>query len=179
MTSDSSQAIDARVRAAAAGDARAVRALLSELLPRSRNLVRYLVRGDADVDDIAQEALVAVLRGLPTYRADGSFRAWSDRITARVTFAYLKRTRSRREVELPDLSLVADPGAPPDEYAIRRQTVRMLDRLPDDQRQVLVLHHVMGMSLPEVAGELCVPLETARSRLRLAKQKLRALRGEP
>jgi RNA polymerase sigma-70 factor (ECF subfamily) len=70
----------------------------------------------------------------------------------------------------------------PDEYTLRRKTVRMLDDLPDDQRQALVMHHVVGLSVPELAAELGIPFETARSRLRLGVQKLREQlrrRGSP
>ena len=80
---------DPRVAAAARGDRAAAQALLTELLPRARNLIRYLVRGDADVDDIAQEALISVVRGLPGYRGEGAFQSWVDRIVARTAFAHL------------------------------------------------------------------------------------------
>jgi RNA polymerase sigma-70 factor (ECF subfamily) len=50
----------------------------------------------------------------------------------------------------------------------------LLDELPDDQRQAVVMHHVLGLSMPELATELGIPFETARSRLRLGIQKLRA-----
>jgi RNA polymerase sigma-70 factor (ECF subfamily) len=85
---------DPRITAAASGDRTAAESLCRELLPRVRNLVRYLVRGDARVDDIAQEALIAVLRGLATYRGDGRFEAWVDRVVARSTFAALRRLRA-------------------------------------------------------------------------------------
>ncbi|WP_428262397.1 RNA polymerase sigma factor [Haliangium sp.] len=164
-----------RVQAAAAGDRAAAESLLAELLPRIRNLVRYLVRGDRDVDDIAQEALIAIARGLPGYRGEGSVQAWADRITARATFAHLRRCRRDDEqVHLPDLSVVPAPGAGPEQYASRRQMVRRLDDLPHEQRHALVLHHVLGLSVPEIARELEVSPETVRSRLRLGKAKLRA-----
>ena len=59
-----------------------------------RNLVRYFVRGDAEVDDLAQESLVTILRGLPTYRGEGSVYSWSDRIVVRTVFAYLRKARA-------------------------------------------------------------------------------------
>jgi RNA polymerase sigma-70 factor (ECF subfamily) len=52
---------------------------------------------------------------------------------------------------------------------------KLLDKLSEEQRRVLVLHHVMGMSVPEMAEELEVPFETVRSRLRLGKAHLREL----
>jgi len=167
------------VRAAAEGDRGAAEALLRELLPRVRNLVRYLVRGDVDVDDISQEALLAVLKGLRTYRGDGSLTSWVDRVVARATFAHLKKSRKARALlaDGADLASVPDRGQPPDRYASRRDAVKLLDELPYDQRHVLVLHHVMGMTVGEVAGEIGAPVETVRSRIRIGKQKLRALHG--
>lgn len=167
---------DPRIEAAVRGDRRAAQALLEELLPRVRNLVRYLVRGDADVDDIAQQALIAILHALPGYRAEGSLRAWADRITVRTTMAHLRRRRAEqgaRERHAPDLRAVRDPDAPPDVYVHRRDVARLLDALPDEQREAVVLHHVVGLSAPELAESLGVPFETARSRLRLGMKKLR------
>src|SRR5215471_1400492 len=138
--------IDPGVVAAARGDRAAAAALLRQVAPRVRNLVRYLIRGDADVDDIAQEAMVAILAGLGSFRGEGTFRSWCDRVAARQTFASLRRRRRDRLelVEPEPLAelLTIDAGA--DEYAARRQLVRTLDRLPTEQRHALVLHHVVG-----------------------------------
>jgi RNA polymerase sigma-70 factor, ECF subfamily len=167
---------DPRLGAAAAGDRAAVESLLLELLPRVRNLVRYLVRGDDAVDDMAQEALIAVLRGLPTYRAEGTLTAWADRVTARAVFTELRRRRAvrgRLELLRDDAAEAEAAGGDPEEYLARRRAVERLDELPDEQRQALVLHHLVGLSVPELARELAVPAETVRSRLRLGKQRLR------
>jgi RNA polymerase sigma-70 factor, ECF subfamily len=166
-----------RVRAAAAGDRTAAGELCAELLPRIRNLIRYLVRGDADVDDIAQEALIAVLKGLPGYRGEGALSSWADRIAVRVTFASLRKRRSAERLhdDRRDLTLVPDPGGAPDQYAVRRELVGLLDELPAEQRHALVLHHVLEMTVPEIAEELGVKFETVRSRLRLGRNSLRAL----
>ena len=174
-----SQPIDSRIAAAARGDRAATEALLTELLPRVRNLVRYLVRGDRDVDDIAQEALIAIARGLAGFRGEGALTAWADRIAARATFAYLRRERRApgHGLDGPDLAAVPHPGDGPDRYAERRQLVRLLDQLPDEQRHALVLHHAMGLSVPEMAESLGISAETVRSRLRLGKARLRALDG--
>src|SRR3954470_13400032 len=88
---------DPRVAAAARGDRAAAEALCRELLPRVRNLVRYLLRGDSRVDDVAQEALIAVLRGLGTFRGEGRFESWVDRVVARTTFATIRRIRAETQ----------------------------------------------------------------------------------
>ncbi|WP_233613867.1 MULTISPECIES: RNA polymerase sigma factor [Corallococcus] len=172
---------DARLTAAMRGQRDATESLLLELLPRVRNLVRYLVRGDMDVEDIAQESLIALVRGLPTYRGDGRFHGWVDRVVVRTTFAWLKRSRSREARYSGDpVELLAVPSdeAPADEYVHRRHLVTLLDRLSTEQRHALVLHHVLELSVQEISTELGVPFETVRSRLRLGRTALRALASD-
>jgi RNA polymerase sigma-70 factor (ECF subfamily) len=162
------------VEAAQAGDRAAAARIVAAILPRVRNLVRYLIRGDEDVDDVAQEALVLVLRGLGGYRAQGSFRSWADRMVARATFAWLERRKAQRERALEAVDVSPEAGGV-DEYLLRRKMARALDTLPFEQRHALVLHHVLEMSVPEVAEEMRAPIETVRSRLRLGRVRLREL----
>jgi len=145
-----------------------------------RNLVRYLLRGDARVDDVAQEALIAVLRGLATFRGDGRFESWVDRIVARTAFAAIRRIRAQTqpgEHAAVDDAPGADDGDSRDRYALRRELAEALDRLPQDQRESLVLHFAVGMTVPEIADAVAAPIETVRSRLRLGKAALRGALG--
>lgn len=120
---------------------------------------------------------MTILRGLRTYRGDGAFRSWSDRVVARCVFAARKRGSAEVATDL-------EPGAPNelsrssetptgDAYCERREMAAHLDTLPEAQRSALVLHYVLGLTVPEVADELGVPAETVRSRLRLGKGQLR------
>lgn len=164
---------------AADGDARATEKLFDALLPRVRNLARYLVRNDQEVDDLAQDALVALYRGLASYRGEGSFRAWADRVTARRIFRSLKERRSRATISLessPEPRV--EPHFEMPAYAWRRTLVTCLDRLSLEQRQAVVMHFVVGMTVPEVASEVGTPVETARSRIRLGMAKLKTLFAE-
>ena len=165
----------ARARAAA-GSRAAAGALMAEILPRVRNLVRYLVRGDQGVDDLAQEALVAILRGLATYRGDAPLLAWVDRVVVRSTFERRRRERVRNtreggEIPGDDAPLMRESA--PDLGLDRRALVLALEQMNPQQRDALVLHHVVGMSVPEVAAALEAPVETVRSRLRLGMAQLR------
>ena len=160
---------------AARGDRQAAELLLRSLLPRVRNLVRYFVRGDAEVDDLAQESLVTILRGLGSYRGEGSVTSWTDRIVVRTVFAHLRRTRAREKVHVeyaPDLVPLSS-GESAARFLVRRRAMRALDDLPVEQRDALVMHHVMGLSVREIADELQLAFETVRSRLRLGMARLR------
>lgn len=162
---------------AIAGNAAALESFVTQLLPRVRNLVRYLVWRDSDVDDLTQEALLVVLDGLATYRGEGAFEAWADRVVVRAVFRQLKRLRqepSRIEgpVDFDEHQFQAQVAAP-DEYMTRRQMLAALDRLSAEQRHVLVLHHVLDFTVPEMASQLKISAETVRSRLRLARNNLR------
>src|SRR5215510_1078522 len=125
--------IDPRIAKAAAGDRKAAHALLSDHLPRMRNLIRYLVRGDREVDDIAQQALIAVVKGLGSYRGEGRFESWVDRVTVRETFAHLARDRKEREGRAMLYDVDSIPAEGRDAFLERREAVERLDALPDDQ----------------------------------------------
>jgi RNA polymerase sigma-70 factor (ECF subfamily) len=167
---------DSRIAAAIGGDRAAASALLAELLPRTRNLVRFLLRADADVDDLTQNALIEVMRSMASFRGESSLTTWADRITVRTVLRQVGRQKrereqySRSEPELLSLHAVFS-GA--DDYTARRQLALVLDGLPDAQREALVLHHVVGMSVPELADELGLSFDTVKSRLRLGMERLR------
>jgi RNA polymerase sigma-70 factor, ECF subfamily len=164
---------DPRIARATAGDPEAIHSLLVELIPRVRNLVRYLVRSDAETDDYTQEALIVVLRDLRAYRGEGALYRWVDRVVARVTIRRLRAERSRAVVELRPQPEDVGTSRASDELLLRRAVVRLLDRLPFEQRHALVLHYALEMTVSEIAEELDTPLETVRSRLRLARNRLR------
>ena len=94
----------------------------------------------------------------------------------RTTLGLLKKSRRERAQKNSgaDLMLVADSADHHESYASRRELIKQLDELSYDQRHALVLHHVLGMSVPEIAEHLTVPFETVRSRLRLGQTALRA-----
>ncbi|HET6283169.1 MAG TPA: sigma-70 family RNA polymerase sigma factor [Polyangia bacterium] len=167
-----------QVNAAGRGDRGAAADLLDELFPRMRNLVRYLVRNDSDVEDLTQDAAMAVLRSFQGYRGEGYFERWVDRVVMRAIFGARRRRRAERTFSAVDGgndSFERAISVPADEYLNRRHAIRLLDLLPTGQRQVVVLHHVMEMSVPEIANELEIPFETVRSRLRLARHRLRGV----
>lgn len=168
------------VASAVRGDRAAAHALTLELMPRVRNLVRFLTRS-SDIDDVMQEVLVAVLRSLPNYRPIGTFKSWVDRIVIRVTYAEIRRRRRDVRDESIVLEEIGNPG-PADfatTHATRNRIAAALDALPVDQRFAVVMHHALGMSATEIAEEMNTPLETLRSRLRYGMLHLRRSMLDP
>ena len=88
-------------------------------------------------------------------------------------FATLRRLRAETQ---PGAENVAERERDPvatTPYEQRRELAAALDLLPPDQRQALILHFSVGMTVPEIAEAVAAPFETVRSRLRLAKATLR------
>jgi RNA polymerase sigma-70 factor (ECF subfamily) len=137
--------------------------------------IAFRILRDFDLaDDAVQAALLTAWRELRTLRDPGRFEPWLHRILTNACYAEA-RQRRRRSSEVRLLPVEAEYG--PDEYAAvenRDQLERAFRRLTVQQRAVLVFHHYLGLSLPEVAARTGLPLGTVKSRMHHAKQALRA-----
>ena len=131
--------------------------------------------GPADARDAAQETFVAAWRQLPRLRAPEKFEAWLQRVAVNAA-RQTHRARSRRRIrEIPSSTVVAladrAAGEAPDDAAILDAA---LATLPVEQRAILVLHHLEGRPLAELAAILDIPEGTAKSRLFTARGALAA-----
>jgi RNA polymerase sigma factor (sigma-70 family) len=167
-------------RAAAQGDTAATTQLLRVLAPEMARVVRgVLGPHTAEVDDATQQALVSLIHALPAFRGDCSPAGYACRIAFRtalgVRTAATKRAR-RRDPELDLDTMAAEPRAHEQPEASRRMALlrTLLDELAPEQAEALCLRTVLGWSLEEIAQASGVPLNTVRSRMRLAKEALRA-----
>jgi RNA polymerase sigma-70 factor (ECF subfamily) len=137
-----------------------------------RSLQRLGVR-PADVEDLAHDVFVAVHRRFAEYDRARPIRPWLFAFAYRVAADHRRLARHRRE--RPDHGdEVADPGARPDDRfaqaEARQRVLAALDAIDLDRRAVLVMHDLDGHAIPDVARALGVPLNTAYSRLRLARR---------
>lgn len=156
------------------GDEEAFDALVRAVGDRSI-FIAYRILRDADrAEDAVQAALVTVWRELPTLRDLDRFEAWLHRILVHACYAEARRDR-RFAANVVLLEL--DGPAGNDEYTAvhdRDQLDRGFRRLSPEQRAILVFHHALGMTMPEVADHLGIPLGTAKSRLSYATAAIRA-----
>jgi len=131
-------------------------------------------RVDVDLaEDATQQALLSIWRDLPQLRDPEKFDAWSYRLLLRACYAEGRRTRHWT----PTLRVLPSAGAASDSSGVivdRDQLERAFRRLTLEQRAVLVFHHYVGLTLPDVAQRLGIPLGTAKSRLHHATAALRA-----
>ncbi|HET7473792.1 MAG TPA: RNA polymerase sigma factor [Candidatus Limnocylindrales bacterium] len=137
--------------------------------------IAYRILRDLDrAEDAVQVALVNAWRDLPTLRDPDRFEAWLTRILVRSCYAEAGRSRrwnARLRVIPIDTPSPSDPMAT---VADRDRLDRGFRRLPTDQRAIVVLHHYLGWSQPEIAHALEIPLGTVKSRLFYATRALRA-----
>ena len=137
--------------------------------------IAYRILRDLDLaEDAVQQALVTAWRELPALRDVDRFDAWLHRLL--VNACYAEARRVRRWAANVRLLPVDGPVAPDESLAVaqRDQLDRAFRRIPPEQRAVFVLHHYLGLTLPEVADQLGVPLGTVKSRLHYATTSLRA-----
>jgi len=136
----------------------------------------YRILHDADrSQDALQECLVHAWRDIRGLRDVARFEAWLQRLLVNACYDESRRRRQRSvELHLLPLDRVA-PGDTASDVADRDQLERGFRRLPIEQRAVLVMHHYLGLRLPEIAETLGIPEGTARSRLHYATQAMRAV----
>ena len=164
----------ALARSAAAGDTRAVRRVLERVGPHVLAAVRSTVGArHSDVEDLVQESFIALLRALGSFRGEASLEHFAKGVAVRRAIDGLRAAaRARRNAQLG----AEDPVvAQPPDLAVRRQRQwrELLGELSAEQAEALALRAVEGYSIEEISAVTGAPIETVRSRLRLAKASLR------
>ena len=139
--------------------------------------LRRLGVHERDLEDVTHDVFVTVHRKLDDYEPARPLRPWLFGIAYRVASDYRRLARHRREV----VSAMGDGFEPADErpaaderYATeqsRALVMEALGALEIDRRAVFVMHELDGHAMPEIARVLSIPLNTAYSRLRLAREQ--------
>jgi RNA polymerase sigma factor (sigma-70 family) len=146
--------------------------------------VAYHILGNAETAmDATQEAFLRAFQGLSRYRG-GSFKGWILRITTNCSYDQLRYQQRRPSTPIEDLVedeehsgiLLADDEEP-EAYAERQELNQAIERglsdLPTDQRAVLVMSDIHGLSYDEIADAMQTSVGTVKSRLSRGRAKLR------
>ncbi len=168
------------IEAAQAGDRRALDALLRRHQDRIYAICRRMAGNDADALDATQEALIAVVRGLPRFDHRSTFSTWTYRVATNACLDELRR-RGRRPVtgldpeviELGRLHSSDGPGLA--DTVVDRSTIdEALAGLPEEFRAPVVLRDQLGLDYAEIAEVLEIPPGTVRSRISRGRAALAA-----
>lgn len=154
------------------GDASAIERLIELYQDTIYSMALSFTKNPHQAEDLAQEAWIKILRGLPRFRHDSKFSTWIYRVTMN---SFLNATRAvKREQEV-----VGSLDAPSDRTdGVGAKVETALDvqeavrTLPPEFRSVVLLRYVADLSYKEVASVLELPLGTVQSRLRRALDKL-------
>jgi len=140
--------------------------------------VAYRLTGNHDdAQDLVQDVLLRVRRGLATYQP-GSMEGWLSRITTNAFLDEVRRRRRRPTDALPDRPERVLPSEPGADDALAAETIssdiqRALLRLPDEFRAAVVMCDVAGLTYQEIADALSIPVGTVRSRIHRGRSLLR------
>jgi RNA polymerase sigma-70 factor (ECF subfamily) len=189
--SDSASADWALVQQCAAGDEDACTRLVTDHQRMVYQLSLHLLGDPQEALDLSQEVFLRVFQMLPKFRGQSTLRTWIYRIV--VNHASNRQRwwrRRRRAQQVPLDEQLATHGelaesrnfALPDRVLQQREVAglvwRALDELPFEQRAVIVLREIDGLSYEEIAVSLGVVVGTVKSRLARARENLRvALRS--
>jgi RNA polymerase sigma-70 factor (ECF subfamily) len=166
----------ALVRAARKGSEEAVEELFARHWSGAYRAA-YLVTGDsAAAEDIAQEAFLAALRALPRFDVRRPLRPWLHRIVVNRAIDWSRARALRGEVGAVAAADRAAPVACP--AGLGDDVVQALQRLPAEQRAVIVMRYLLDLTPGEIATALELPRGTVNSRLRRGLDALGGLIGE-
>ena len=149
---------------AIAGERVAIQRLLADCRP---DLSRYARRHceSEDVEDAVQDALVIIARRLSTLRGLSAFAGWTFKIVKHIC---LRMARSARLAPLADHEWTT-----PATQELRVAVAQGLSRLPEGQREAVILKDIVGLTAEEMAREVGLPLEAAKARLHRGRLAIR------
>jgi len=172
----------ALVDRARGGDRDALDALLRRHYDRLYALCRRMTGNDADALDATQDALIAIVRGLPRFHAGARFSTWAYRVTTNACLDELRRRRRRPEPGLPDAGgggAMVSVASAADGVDARVDIDRALTSISPEFRAPVVLRDLCGLDYAEIADVLDVPVGTVKSRIARGRGALAELLGNP
>jgi RNA polymerase sigma-70 factor (ECF subfamily) len=156
------------------GDTAAFGELVRRYQERLYNSVYRLLDNAEDAQDVVQEAFLNAYQSLESFKGDSLFFTWLYRIAVNEALRARKRRSFANADSLPEVE--APVPAASDEDAPTLATLeKLLRKLSDEFRSIVVLRDIEGLSYTDIAETLEIPLGTVESRLFRARQELRTL----
>jgi len=164
-----------------AGNQTAFRELVERYQSKIRNITLGILGSREDADEIAQEVFAKVFFAIPSFDARSSLYTWIYRIAVNECYGFLRKRRltlvygsdSPDDILSTSMQDVADPRPVTDRAVVQRDFVnKLLARVPEDDRLLLLLKEVEGFSLAELSEMIGLNLNTLKVRLFRTRQRL-------
>ena len=164
------------VRRVGQGDPAAIQAMVARKLPRMLALAQRMLGDAVEAEDVAQEAMLRAWRQAPGWAPGrAKFDTWLHRVALNLCYDRLRRRREIPTDAVPDRR---DEGAAPDRGLLAADVGAAVNgalaRLPDRQREAIVLCHYQELSNIEAAGLMEISIEALESLLSRGRRALRA-----
>lgn len=177
MTGETDAQLVARVRR---GDRAAAGALAERYLRACRAVALAVTASEADADDVCQDAFVAAIERIDGCRQPERFGAWLMQIVRNRARDHL-RSHARKVIPIDGVEIASARASPAAEAESEDAAARLLKAmrdLPEDRREVLLLHDLEGWTHREIAERMGLPPGTVRSHLHHARRHVRGLLPE-
>lgn len=151
-----------------------------EVLVRRHNqrlyrAARAIVKSDDEAEDVVQQTWLEVFRHLSQFRGDAAFTTWATRIAVNAALAVARKRPVIAEVtDVPDVESAESPDDPVERAELGRLLEACLQRLPQGNREVMVLRDVLELDTAETAACLGLSEEAVRVRLHRARAAVAA-----
>lgn len=179
------------VEAVLAGDANAFRGLVENYQTRIYNIIYGMVHNRDDAMELTQDAFIKAYKKLDSFRLGTKFYTWLCRIGVNTAIDFLRKQKHRQTLSFEEeIGVQADGDlhsahseGNPELVALgqeqRQVIIQAVDQLPEDQKQVLILKEIDGLSYKEISLVLGIPHGTVMSRLFYARKRLQEVLERP
>ncbi len=170
------------------GDTTAYRGLVEKYQGRVYAMVYGMIRNREDARDITQEAFVKAYKNLKSFRLESSFYTWLYRIAMNLAIDFTRKRKRQGTSSFDEAVASRDgdggiselhhedsPSKKLERKEVFKQIMDALDKLPADQKQVILLRELEGLSYKEISDVMDIPEGTVMSRLFYARKKLQKL----
>ncbi len=153
------------------GDVGAFDTLVRRWERKIQGAIYRILRSEEETRDVCQETFLKAFRGLGTFRGQAKFSSWLYQIALNLCRDRMRRKKGRTWVSLDEVGAIEAVERSPSTLELvesgdlARRVSAAVATLPDEQREVLILKEYEGMTFPEIAGILGVPVSTVKTRL--------------